>query len=462
MSQYWRGIGLPWGTTIPSVFDPKDDFDIIKSSILWIVLTGLGERCFAGDTKVSLAEGTEICIKDLAERDYFWVYSYDSVLEQIVPGKAIAFKTHDAALLVEVTLDNGKKVKCTPDHGWMLRDGTYREAKDLKPGDSLMPLYRKYNEDIGLPGYELHYVPYLPERKDKKVVCAECGKLFDRITVSHLRCTHKFIGSTPVADYKKKHPGAKIAARKNVDGKWSFTHRRFVLSEKKSHQSMVHHKDQNALNNSPDNLVWMSNDEHHQIHVEIAQKMSKAFLEKFAKDPEFVEYFKRQVSLGQQEKWNRWRGDELKEGRTVLLWDTLQRRLSESIKIPAGEAVNHKVVQVQKLEAAEPVYDLHVEKYHNFALAAGVFVHNCMNPEFGSRLPYMVFEPNDLESVNQVKESVREAITRWDDRVEFVDFSVKPYENEMRCTILYKIATDPIHDDVQRLDFALTEDMMVS
>lgn len=38
---------------------------------------------------------------------------------------------------------------------------------------------------------------------------------------------------------------------------------------------------------------------------------------------------------------------------------------------------NHKVVKVETLNRKEAVYDLTVDKYHNFALSNGVFVHNC-------------------------------------------------------------------------------------
>jgi tRNA-splicing ligase RtcB (3'-phosphate/5'-hydroxy nucleic acid ligase) len=38
---------------------------------------------------------------------------------------------------------------------------------------------------------------------------------------------------------------------------------------------------------------------------------------------------------------------------------------------------NHKVIAVEFLTGRADVYCLQVEKYHNFALAAGVFVHNC-------------------------------------------------------------------------------------
>jgi ribonucleoside-triphosphate reductase (thioredoxin) len=39
--------------------------------------------------------------------------------------------------------------------------------------------------------------------------------------------------------------------------------------------------------------------------------------------------------------------------------------------------VNHKVVSTKRLEYTEDVYDITVEKYHNFALSSGIFVHNC-------------------------------------------------------------------------------------
>jgi tRNA-splicing ligase RtcB len=38
---------------------------------------------------------------------------------------------------------------------------------------------------------------------------------------------------------------------------------------------------------------------------------------------------------------------------------------------------NHKVISVESIDERADVYCLQVEKHHNFALAAGVFVHNC-------------------------------------------------------------------------------------
>jgi DNA gyrase subunit B len=54
--------------------------------------------------------------------------------------------TKKDAEVVRVTLDNGEMIECTPDHRFMLRDGSYRQATELGAGDSLMPL--RFIEDV--------------------------------------------------------------------------------------------------------------------------------------------------------------------------------------------------------------------------------------------------------------------------------------------------------------------------
>lgn len=56
------------------------------------------------------------------------------------------------------------------------------------------------------------------------------------------------------------------------------------------------------------------------------------------------------------------------------------------------EVYNHKVVCVESLNYTEPVYDIEVDRYHNFALSAGVFVHNC-------RVFGIEFDPNRVKVV---------------------------------------------------------------
>jgi len=44
MSNEWSGVALPWGPEIPSFIEPKEDADILRSSVLWIIMTRRGER----------------------------------------------------------------------------------------------------------------------------------------------------------------------------------------------------------------------------------------------------------------------------------------------------------------------------------------------------------------------------------------------------------------------------------
>jgi phage baseplate assembly protein W len=40
----YKGVALPWGPTIASFIEPKSDEYVLKSSVLFIIMTGLGER----------------------------------------------------------------------------------------------------------------------------------------------------------------------------------------------------------------------------------------------------------------------------------------------------------------------------------------------------------------------------------------------------------------------------------
>ena len=85
---------------------------------------------------------------------------------------------------------------------------------------------------------------------------------------------------------------------------------------------------------------------------------------------------------------------------------------------------NHKVVSVKTSEIKEDCYDLHVEKYNNFALSAGVFVHNCMLPQFGTPLRTLQFEPNDPLVIQQAKTMIANSISMWEPRVTIQNITV--------------------------------------
>src|SRR5205085_2875606 len=69
--------------------------------------------------------------------------------QQIQVARATARQTRANAPLVRVTLDHEREIICTPDHEFMLRDGSYRRADALAADTSLMPFYSR--RDRGEP-----------------------------------------------------------------------------------------------------------------------------------------------------------------------------------------------------------------------------------------------------------------------------------------------------------------------
>ena len=104
--------------------------------------------CDISNTYIPLLSGETISLKEVI-RNYqnnveMWVYSYDDEKGKLVPAKIKwAGETKLQTKIIRVWLDNEKYVDCTPEHPFMLRDGTYIEAKRLLPGMSLMPFYTK-------------------------------------------------------------------------------------------------------------------------------------------------------------------------------------------------------------------------------------------------------------------------------------------------------------------------------
>lgn len=103
--------------------------------------------CFTADTLIPTVEGHSYRIGELADKESEALVYALTEQQKIVVARATAKKTRHDALLVKVTLDNGREVLCTPDHEFMLRDGTYRQAQLLDLGTSLMPFRHHTDAD---------------------------------------------------------------------------------------------------------------------------------------------------------------------------------------------------------------------------------------------------------------------------------------------------------------------------
>jgi hypothetical protein len=219
------------------------DLDYFKNKILRtmnIPLAYLGDEsdrsrgslCLAPNTKIKLADGRNLEIKEVAkeyqEGKQNYVYSIDENNEWVIKPVSWAGITRRNTKTLKITLDNGEEVIATPDHRFMLRDGSYEEAQNLKEGTSLMPIYTKYSSK----------------------------ELKDRID------------------------GYEMLLNNNT-GEWEYTHRiakkNELLVEKNNDtkKTTVHHADFNKLNNNPDNLVLMDRVSHWKLHSERTKKLWK-------------------------------------------------------------------------------------------------------------------------------------------------------------------------------------------
>jgi len=124
-------------------------------------------RCFSADTRVALVDGTSPTFEELANRhsegEPAWGYSL-AENGHVIVALLEAPRLVGRDSLLEITLDDGRIIKATPDHDFMRRDGSWAPAADLRADDSLMPLYRAPSR-----GHELVYQPstgaYHPTRR---------------------------------------------------------------------------------------------------------------------------------------------------------------------------------------------------------------------------------------------------------------------------------------------------------
>jgi hypothetical protein len=346
------------------------------------------EFCLHGDTKIATPDGF-ITIKELADkgRDHeFITYAYDHNLKKVVPAWARnAHHTRDE-MTYKVTFDDGKYIIGTYDHRLMKRDGSFSRISELKPGDSMMPFYRKsfYNNEK----YNWVYT---------------CNS-------------------------KEGHHG--WIAEHNLIAEW-FYERNIMEGEE------VHHLDFNGKNNLPNNLQIMSISEHRAYHArlnneklwsnpEYRQKMSEVAKRKGKykwdgkrigiNNPSYfhipfdliTETAKKQKTLkGTSKALNishtklqreiMWAG--YKDWSTFCDAYNIEKSKFSTAKVKGDKYVlNHKIVSIEPYGIV-PVYDLTVPGYKNFATDT-IFSHN--TPEISAALDIYSEESTTMSEKGEI------------------------------------------------------------
>ena len=102
-------------------------------------------RCFSADTRVALVDGRSLSFEQMVRGseagERFFGYGLGPLGKVMVTELEAPRRVGSDALL-EVGLDDGSTIRATPDHEFVMRDGTMLPASELRSGASLMPLYR--------------------------------------------------------------------------------------------------------------------------------------------------------------------------------------------------------------------------------------------------------------------------------------------------------------------------------
>lgn len=151
---------------------------------LYLVEGDSAGGCFSGNTRIALLDGRSVTFEELVKEDSegkqnfcYTIKNDGSVGVEEIKNPRI---TKRNAEVIKIILDNDEEITCTPDHKFMLRSGTYKEARDLKKEDSLMPLHKRISkvggritidgskmyEAVNNWNHKIRKIEYLTERID--------------------------------------------------------------------------------------------------------------------------------------------------------------------------------------------------------------------------------------------------------------------------------------------------------
>lgn len=349
--------------------------------------------CFCGDTEVKLVDGRTLSMEQLyneykAGKDNY-VWSVDHFSLKAVKITEVKLVKHNARVK-RYYFDDGTDVVCTPDHKFMLVDGTYKEIDKITSDDQLS----NYHFDIvnGRNYYNSHPLyatvakQYLGERP--------FGWHTHHLDKNKLNDVPENLVYTDSSEHSKIHSNKEIGmmhSERMKSDKEYYDH--FVSINKKFWNNYwgidIHRAEQSEREKKyfedPDNRAKTGKATHigmqkitHQEHVLRRYRQNYsctlAFIKRAVSDglisindlynmtEEEYKSLKHKLNInnGLAFDFNTFKSD-------ILTIDNLEEAVSNA---------NHRLIRSEDVENTD-VYDLFVPPYLNYRLANGIIVHNC-------------------------------------------------------------------------------------
>jgi DNA gyrase subunit A len=326
----------------------------------------------------------------------------------------------------------------------MLKNRVYREAKDLKPGDSLMPAYQRMSteeDDPNVVGYSMIFQPvsglwdFAHILSDQWNLSAgqykkSAGKIRHHIDFNKLNNNPDNIKRVGWKEHWQSHYRFTSLKHKNdeeyrnklAEGRkrfWSNNENRKAYARRLRERNIKNWQDEKYREKMG---IFLSrvNKEYLKNHPEIVRNMSlraTATLKRLWQIPEYRNFFHEKIVASNKrritnltgkmkflkicrylqesslsldkENFERVRRDVFGT-KSFTSWNLGMKKYfnNDPNLILCEISANHKILETEFLRERADVYDLTIEKTHNFALAAGVFVHNSIDGDASAAMRY--------------------------------------------------------------------------
>ena len=408
-------------------------------SLRYPLVRGQGNfGCFTADTKVKLIDGRELSFLELIKEEKQGKKNYTFTMEDDGRIKIAQIKkprwTKNAEIM-KITLDNGEEIKCTIDHKFLLKNNNYKEAKDLEVGESLMPCYIRQStkeDDPNMVNYSMVFQPknnswdfvhVLSDQWniDNNIYLKNKGRIrhhkdFNKLNNNpeniirmqwkeHWQTHYNFTSLKHETDndYREKLAEGRKRFWSNEDNRRAYAERislknRINWQKKEYREKMITILKEGAkryLEENPEAIkeiskrasdtlkrLWKDPEYRKLFHEKIvsSNKKRETNLTGKRKFEKICQYLKDKKVLLNKENYEKTR-KEVFQIKSFTSWDLgLEKYYKGDINNVLCEInKNHKVVKKEFLNKSVDVYDLTIDGTHNFALSAGIFVHNSVD-----------------------------------------------------------------------------------